>query len=138
MFLSLLGLKNTVSYIFDLVTLWDVIEHLENPKETLMDLKPVMRKGTKVLVQTPRVGFLSDSYKEEFQHYLPIEHIHLFSRETLLKLFEKIGFKVIKTGSFGANAPITKVPEPYKSIFDKLAKITDNGATQLALFERIK
>ncbi len=134
-FTSLLPLYK---YKFDLITLWDVIEHLENPRQTIMDLKKVMQRGTKVLVQTPRIGVLSDIYGEKFQHYLPIEHIYLFPRETLLNLFKEMGFEIIKTGSFGANIPGTKVPKFYKSTFDKLAKITNNGATQLALFEMIK
>jgi hypothetical protein len=35
--------------------------------------------------------------------------------------------------SFGANAPSPKIPRPYKSAYDQLAKQTDNGATQVLL-----
>jgi 2-polyprenyl-3-methyl-5-hydroxy-6-metoxy-1,4-benzoquinol methylase len=120
---------------FDLITLWDVLEHLTSPVETLKGLECFLKHGSKVLVQTPRIGLLSDMFREKFEHYLPLEHIHLFTREALLKLFESRGFRTIAVSSFGANAPAEKVPAPYKEIFDRLAKRCDEGATQLALFQ---
>ncbi|HWY62797.1 MAG TPA: class I SAM-dependent methyltransferase [Rhizomicrobium sp.] len=118
---------------FDLVTLWDVLEHLLNPVETLGNLTQFLKPGGHILLQTPRTGLLSDILAEAFEHYLPIEHIHLFPRDTLINCMTPLGFRIIKAMSFGANAPATKVPRPYKSAYDQLAKRTDNGATQVLL-----
>ena len=118
---------------FDLVTLWDVLEHLLNPVETLRNLANFLKPGAYLLLQTPRVGLLSDILKESFEHYLPIEHIHLFPRQTLIDCVTSIGYSVTKAMSFGANAPSYKIPRPYKSAYDQLAKRTDNGATQVLL-----
>lgn len=119
---------------FNFVFLWDVIEHVPDPRETVADLKSVMRKDAYVVVQTPMLGLLSDVLGEAFEHYLPFEHIHLFPRQALSGLFESAGFQTTKTVSFGANAPITKIPNPNKEAYDRLAKLTDNGATQVVLF----
>jgi hypothetical protein len=54
---------------------------------------------------------------------------------SLIKLFEDEGFFCLKQASFGANALISHVSEPYKTIYDKLAKKLDFGATQVLLFE---
>jgi len=129
--------KQELSHQFDLITLWDVLEHVENPKKTIETVAKSLHKRGKLLIQTPRIGFLSDNYLELFEHYLPIEHVHLFPRETLVGLVELYGFKTIKVSSFGANVPGNKIPNPYKEIFDKLAKLTDQGITQLALFEKL-
>ena len=32
-----------------------------------------------------------------------------------------------KSPTFGANAPISEIPEPYKTAYDTLAKKTNNG-----------
>jgi 2-polyprenyl-3-methyl-5-hydroxy-6-metoxy-1,4-benzoquinol methylase len=120
--------------LFDLITLWDVIEHVPDPSATVAGLVRLLAPGGRILVQTPRVGLLSAELDDLFEHYLPLEHVHLFRRETLLKLFAEHGFEVLATASFGANAPEELVPKPYKTAFDQLAKVTDNGATQLVLF----
>ena len=86
------------------------------------------------MIQTPRVGILSDSLEDKWQHFLPFEHLILYSRESLVKLFSDAGFQLLKISSFGANAPSNDIPEPYKSAFDRLAKQTDNGSTQVARF----
>lgn len=87
-----------------------------------------------VIVQTPRAGIISESLKDKWEHFLPIEHVILYTRESLTKLFKNAGFKLLKASSFGANAPLNVIPEPYKSAFDRLAKKTDNGSTQTACF----
>jgi len=120
---------------FDVVTLWDVLEHVLNPVETLKSLTQFLKPGSHILLQTPRPGLISDVLAEAFEHYLPIEHVHLFPRETLVKCLGPLGYRVVKAMSFGANAPATKVPRPYKSAYDQLAKRTDNGATQVLLCE---
>jgi len=120
---------------FDFICLWDVLEHISNPRDTITDLTGVMRPGTQILIQTPMVGLLSERLGKEFEHYLPIEHLHLFPRQALLDMFESAGFSHVKSTSFGANAPSETVPPPYKQVYDSLAKLTDNGATQVALFQ---
>lgn len=70
-----------------------------------------------------------------FAHYLVLEHLHLFSRGALINLFQDEGFSCLKQASFGANALINHVSEPYKKAYDKLAKKFDFGATQVLLFE---
>jgi hypothetical protein len=119
---------------FDLVTMWDTLEHLLDPRAVIADLKQAIGPDTRLVVQTPRIGILSECLGEFFEHYLPFEHIHLFPRATFVRVFEEVGFKSQKLASFGANAPATKIPAPYKRAFDRLAKSTDQGATQVGLF----
>lgn len=119
---------------FDYIFLWDVLEHIPKPKDFLLDVKLYLKWGGEIIVQTPRVGILSDSFKNEWQHFLPFEHVILYTRESLVELFDDVGFQLLKTSSFGSNSPSHIIPEPYKSTFDCLAKFTDNGSTQVARF----
>lgn len=88
-----------------------------------------------VFIQTPNFGGLAINLNSTFAHYLVIEHLHLFSRKALIKLFEDEGMICQAQSSFGANAFAKYVSEPYKSTYDKLAKKYDFGATQALFFK---
>jgi 2-polyprenyl-3-methyl-5-hydroxy-6-metoxy-1,4-benzoquinol methylase len=122
---------------FDLISLWDVLEHVPSPRETLGVLRDALVPDTgRVLIQTPRIGLLAGALGDRFEHYLPLEHLHLFPRERLTALAREEGLRVVAARSFGANAPARHVPKPYKNAYDALAKATDQGATQLVLLAR--
>jgi 2-polyprenyl-3-methyl-5-hydroxy-6-metoxy-1,4-benzoquinol methylase len=120
---------------FELITLWDVIEHVPHPKDIIRQIKLLLSIGGGVIIQTPHFGDLAVFMKEAFAHYLVVEHLHLFSRKALLTLFENEGFVCQAQSSFGANAYVKHVPEPYKTAFDKLSKKYDFGATQVLYFK---
>jgi len=119
---------------FNLITLWDVIEHVPYPRSIVKKVKSLLKGGGEVLVQTPNFGELAIYMGDAYAHYLVVEHLHLFSRRALINLFEDEGFLCLAQASFGANAFIKHVGEPYKTAYDKLAKRFDFGATQVLLF----
>ena len=119
---------------FDLITLWDVIEHVSHPKEVVKWVKSHLNHNGSVLVQTPHFSDLAINLGEAFSHYLVVEHLHLFSRKALIDLFELEGMRCSSQSSFGANAYAKSVAEPHKTAYDKLAKKYDFGATQVLLF----
>lgn len=92
---------------FDFLFLWDVLEHVPEPQSLLPQLKSHLRPGGLVVLQTPRVGLLANALMESWEHFLPLEHVILYTRESLLALFGKFGFVPIKSTSFGGNAPGT-------------------------------
>jgi 2-polyprenyl-3-methyl-5-hydroxy-6-metoxy-1,4-benzoquinol methylase len=119
---------------FGLIALWDVIEHVSHPRSIVREVKSLLSIDGRVIVQTPRFGDLALFMKEAFAHYLVVEHLHLFSRNALLALFNSEGFECVAQSSFGANAYAKYVAAPYKAAFDKLAKKLDFGATQVLCF----
>jgi hypothetical protein len=54
----------------------------------------------------------------------------------LLRQFERFGLTAVQALSFGANAPGSIIPQPYKQLFDTLAKTGDLGTTQIVRFVR--
>lgn len=75
----------------DVLTMFDVAEHLENPRDVLEQIRPRL-----VAVCTPNVGALSSPDPEIFawKHYRPGEHLHYFNRESLAALLFYSGYHV--------------------------------------------
>lgn len=116
---------------FDLITLWDVIEHVENPAAVLKKLKNLLAPGGMIFLETPRFGILGELYGENWPHLLPVQHLSVASKEGMEKLAKKLGLVVGKYCSFGANTPSVAVPQPYKRVFDQLAKRLGFGDVQI-------
>jgi 2-polyprenyl-3-methyl-5-hydroxy-6-metoxy-1,4-benzoquinol methylase len=116
---------------FDLITLWDVLEHSEDPSNIVTILRKMLTPKGRIFIQTPRVGVLADALGKEWEHLLPIQHVNLASKEGMRKFIQRMKLEIDGYKSFGANAPATAVAEPYKKVFDQLAKILDFGSEQI-------
>ncbi|MBD3316728.1 MAG: methyltransferase domain-containing protein [Chitinivibrionales bacterium] len=93
---------------YDLITLFDVLEHLPKLKNDARTLAGLLRdKGTIALV-TPDFDSLQRKLlgKRWFQ-LKPTEHIHYFTRGTLRRLAEESGLKVVHTVSSGQYADLS-------------------------------
>lgn len=83
---------------FDVITMFEVIEHLYNPLEYLLTANRYLKKGGLIVVQTGDVE--SGQAKREgakWQYYIPPAHVHYFSKKTLIDALKKAGFKPIFT-----------------------------------------
>ena len=100
---------------FDAVTLWDVIEHVNYPFQTLQSASNVLKQGGLLLIDTPcrdslyhRVGeityrlsggrfptFLNAMYSSHL-----FGHKQIFSTAEMKNLFESVGLKVIELRKF--------------------------------------
>jgi SAM-dependent methyltransferase len=88
---------------FDAVTLWDVIEHLPDPRQSLLEVARILRPGGVCSVVTPDVGSLAarvlGARWEEMQK-MP-EHIYFFDRSSLATLLRAAGFEPLEWGTVG-------------------------------------
>lgn len=121
---------------FDLITLWDVIEHVEDPGTVISGLKKLLSPRGRIVIQTPRFGLLGELLGGNWCHLLPVQHLSVASKEGMQKLVRRTGLKIEKYCSFSADAPSTVVAEPYKRVFDQLAKKLDFGCVQILSLRR--
>jgi 2-polyprenyl-3-methyl-5-hydroxy-6-metoxy-1,4-benzoquinol methylase len=74
---------------YDIITLWQTIEHLPNPNEFLKKIHMLLKVGGVVCIATPDVNsWIAKFYKRLWNCYMPNEHIALFnfkSMETILR-----------------------------------------------------
>lgn len=90
---------------FDAVTMWDVLEHLPDPKETLCEIKRILKPDGRLLFRVPIIDSLDA--KIFGKHWAGLDtprHFHIYSRKTLFRLLEAAGLQPLKrwciSGSF--------------------------------------
>jgi 2-polyprenyl-3-methyl-5-hydroxy-6-metoxy-1,4-benzoquinol methylase len=79
----------------DLVTLWQVIEHLFEPGAVIRCIRPMLKKRGIVAISTPNIDSLqAHVFKESWFHLDPPRHLYLFSLKTLEQLMAQEGFRL--------------------------------------------
>ncbi|MBM4140180.1 MAG: class I SAM-dependent methyltransferase [Nitrospira sp.] len=79
---------------FDMVCLWDVIEHLTNPKGALLKIKPLLKSGGILLINYPDIGTrLAKIAGRRFWWILSV-HLHHFSPATIREICNRTGFTI--------------------------------------------
>ena len=83
---------------FDSISMWHVLEHVPNLIKTITEFKRILNKNGKIIIAVPNHKSWDASYYGEFWAAwdVPI-HLWHFSKETIELLFNKNGFKLIKT-----------------------------------------
>ncbi len=86
---------------FDVATMWDVIEHVPDPRAELAEISRILRPGGLLSIITPNVDSLVARLLgqrwEEFRRVR--EHIYFFSQRTLCRMLDEVGFKVERVES---------------------------------------
>lgn len=82
---------------FDVVTLWDVLEHLPKPVETLKEVGRVMRRGGILGLTTINHACVNETIlKDRWRYYMPPDHLCSFTPALLEMLLKKCGFTIVK------------------------------------------
>lgn len=101
---------------FDLITLWDCIEHLADPRGTLIKIRSWLKPDGILAVSTVNSSSLGAKLAgKSWRHVAPPLHLHLFSAKSLQILIEACGVSVVERSCegvvFNAQAP-TLQPSP--------------------------
>ena len=93
---------------FDVITLWDVIEHLEDPRSVLAKTKLLLKNDGIMVLETQNVeSVFARLMGRRWHHYKFEEHLWHFSPKTLSALLALEGFAVVKTSSRRAGKYVT-------------------------------
>lgn len=125
---------------FDIITMFDVIEHVPNPISDMEAVWKLLKPGGLFLVSTPNIDGLFPQISlpiadrvDYWTHAEPPHHLYQFSVKTLTAMLEKAGFDVGKSWhynidlnySFGAFDTLKKYPKmlAYAMLFAPFAKL---------------
>jgi 2-polyprenyl-3-methyl-5-hydroxy-6-metoxy-1,4-benzoquinol methylase len=88
---------------FDLVAMFDVIEHLADPTAALIRLRGMMRPGARLVLQTQDLESLARRVMgRKWTHFKQLEHVYHFSPKTVRTLLDRAGFDVVELRKRGA------------------------------------
>ncbi|MBI3321176.1 MAG: class I SAM-dependent methyltransferase [Candidatus Omnitrophica bacterium] len=82
---------------YDVVTMWDTIEHLRHPAGYVAQISKILKPGGVVALTTGDAGSLMARLQgPAWRLYDPPFHIHYFSRRTLTQLLSRNGLKALE------------------------------------------
>ena len=80
---------------FDVITLWDVFEHIKDGKTYLQNLKVKLREDGVIFLQIPNAGALAARImRDKCNMFDGLEHVNLYSLKTITLLAASAGYKV--------------------------------------------
>ncbi len=103
-----LDIKYPVNY-FDIVTFNNVLEHVYKPKETLLKVYKVLKKGGMVIINVPNLESIGSNIFKNSWYALDVpRHLYHFTPSTLEKMLTECRFANIKIrhGYFYHNFPV--------------------------------
>jgi len=88
---------------FDAVTMWDVLEHLDNPEEYLRAVNKILvsNNGWLIVNTVNRDSLWARLLGSRWHLIVPPEHLFYYSRKSLKILLERTGFEIKETRSAG-------------------------------------
>jgi len=125
---------------FNVVVMNHTLEHIDNPVKVIELIYKHLKKGGIIFIDVPNFGSISSKIlRKRWRLLAPDEHNHHFTKETLQKILEKSGFKVIYTetrsGIFDYQHPFLELW--YALIGFKKRFISDVFSIPLALIEKL-
>ena len=84
-----------VAASFDVVTLWDVIEHTPDPARVIGRARELVRPGGLLIVNYPDRGSWLARLLGRRWPFLSSVHLYYFTRDTITRLLERHGFGVL-------------------------------------------
>jgi 2-polyprenyl-3-methyl-5-hydroxy-6-metoxy-1,4-benzoquinol methylase len=86
---------------FDVITLWDVIEHVADPMSELQQAFDLLEPGGWLAVHTMNIDSLTARIMGARWPWLMDMHLYYFSQATLSAMLSKVGYEVMWSGTQG-------------------------------------
>lgn len=113
---------------FDVITLWHVLEHVEDLNEKISELKHRLTEGGIIFIAVPNHESLdAKKYKSHWAGYDVPRHLWHFSQSTMSKLLIKHGLQLVNTtpmkqDSFYVSLLSEKYQQPNANLLSRMVK----------------
>lgn len=112
---------------FDVVTMLDVLEHLQDPDEAIQIASQLIESGGVLVIKVPNVGSTRARIQgKRWRQIKPPEHLHYFSKRSIESLLAKHSFQIIKlskVGGVGINLMNNVPKKAFDNIIYKAIKV---------------
>ena len=79
---------------FDAITMLQVLEHVPDPRQTLVDVRALLRPAGALVVEVPNIGCWPVRLLGRRHRHYAMHHFTFFELDTLARLLEECGFEV--------------------------------------------
>ena len=92
--------KQWRDHSFDLITMWDVVEHIPEPQPVLRRIRKLLKPNGHFLLETQNVtSRWARLLGPRWHHYKHAEHLYHFSPATIRRLLDDCGFTPLALGA---------------------------------------
>lgn len=101
---------------FDIITLLGIIEHVTDPVYLLKRVSKLLKPSGLLVIQIPNSASLFSRIMGRYwPAYIPVEHIHIFSSQSLLTVLNAVGFRNIVFKRHWKTLPISYIYGMFKT-----------------------
>ena len=102
---------------FDAVTMFDVIEHVDEPTAALRQCRRYLAADGMLFVTTPDIGSVCSRLLGRAWYYVDLEqHVSLFSLANLTRLLASQGFEIVDRRTFGRRYRFSYIEQRLKDL----------------------
>lgn len=89
---------------FDVITMWDVLEHMPDPSKVLKKCLRILKPGGLLVIKTPDPsGGEARLFKENWVGYEAPQHLYGFKKNVLINKLTDVGFELIDLKQIGSD-----------------------------------
>jgi 2-polyprenyl-3-methyl-5-hydroxy-6-metoxy-1,4-benzoquinol methylase len=122
---------------YDLITMFDVLEHLSAPVETFNSVNQKLKKGGYCIAYTPNIFSVGYELMGSKQNtLLPFEHLCFFSTESIEYLANNTGFEVEKIETFGLDIMDYLLMKEYEDGIEYTNNLSDLMTLMQSLIDK--
>ncbi|MCK4794613.1 MAG: class I SAM-dependent methyltransferase [Desulfobacteraceae bacterium] len=112
---------------FDVVVMWDVIEHLADPRATLMEIRRTLKRGGILGLSTGNIGSFRARWNlGSWKLLAPPWHLYYYSKKTLCYLLRELRYEVLHLRTNGLYT-YSKNRVCNNSLFRRLVRLVRQG-----------
>lgn len=79
---------------FDVITMWDVLEHIDKADEVIEKCAKLNEKDGILVIQVPQIDSSEAKKHKDSWKMMGLDHVNYFGKKTITLLLEKYGYKV--------------------------------------------
>ena len=129
------SLNDVSKHDFDVITLWEVVEHLPRPVSELSHLYQFIRPGGALMLSTPNTNhWQAVREPDQWESFRPPAHLMYFTPATLRNVLQRAGFERI---GITRVSPLPPLPALLRDLSRPLHRSLANGQARrwrLALY----
>ncbi len=121
---------------FDVITMWDVIEHVADPRGELTHAFHHLKPGGVIAVHTMDIDSHLARLMGPRWPWLMEMHIHYFSQRTLAEMLRAVGYEVVWSGTQGRLLRLGYLASRVGGLSPSLGRLTGGVVRRLGLAEK--